>query len=136
MCKWYCFCFCWFLIGFYWQITVISSYFCAILVRNLSAVVVSCNLSMKTYENPTELGVNHKNLCSTKLWCVKIFTLIIWVVKTLTFLFHVEVKSESNEDFSVKHISKKDIWVKDISIEDISEEDIAIILQLAENINF
>ena len=54
-----CFHFCWFWNIFFDTLQLVSGYFCAILVRNLVRVVVSCNVSMKTYENSTEIEAWH-----------------------------------------------------------------------------
>ena len=54
-----CFHFCWFWNIFFDTLQLVSGYFCAILVRNLVRVVVSCNVSMKTYQNSTEIEAIH-----------------------------------------------------------------------------
>ena len=59
-----CFHFCWFWNIFFDTLQLVSGYFCAILVRNLIRVVVSCNVSMKTYPNSTEIEAIHLKIYS------------------------------------------------------------------------
>ena len=54
-----CFHFCWFWNIFFDTLQLVSGYFCAILVRNLVRVVVSCNASLKIYQNSTEIEAWH-----------------------------------------------------------------------------
>ena len=54
-----CFHFCWFWNIFFDTLQLVSGYFCAILVRNLVRVVVSCNVSLKIYQNSTEIEAWH-----------------------------------------------------------------------------
>ena len=54
-----CFHFCWFWNIFFDTLQLVSGYFCAILVRNFVRVFVSCNVSLKIYQNSTEIEVWH-----------------------------------------------------------------------------
>ena len=58
LCIIVCFHFCWFWNIFFDTLQLVSGYFCAILVRNFVRVVVSCDVSMKIYQNSTKTEAN------------------------------------------------------------------------------